>query len=126
MELINPAGEPATALPYSPAVVNRETVYCSGQLGMDPSIGELVPGGVEAQARQALENLAALLRAAGSDLSHVVRTGVYLTDMNDFATVNAVYAEAFGGHLPARSAIGVAALPLGAIVEIDCIAVRTD
>ncbi len=124
MELINPAGGPSTGLPYSPAVADGQTLYCSGQLGLDPATGELATGGVEAQTRQIFQNLSALLAQAGSDLDHVLRVGVYLTDLSDFAAVNAIYAEAFGEHRPARTAIGVAALPLGASVELDCIALR--
>ena len=108
--------------PFSQAVKGGEAIYLSGQVGHDPATGRLVEGGVAAQAEQALRNLAAVLEAAGRTLDDVVRVGVYLADMGDFAAMNEVYARHFASPYPARTTIGVAALPLGAAVEIDCVA----
>lgn len=113
--------------PYSQAVQvsEGEMVFCSGQIGLDPSTMKLVDGGLEAQVRCALDNLRAVLGVAGLTLEHVVRTTVFLTDMNDFGAMNAIYAEYFSrGVKPARSTVAVAALPAGARFEIDAIAVR--
>lgn len=112
---------PVVVGPYSPAVRWGKLVFCSGQLGMDPRTGELAEG-LEAQARQALANLAALLEDAGSGLDHVVKTTVFVQNMDDFPVLNEVYAQAFGDNRPARSTVEVAALPLGAVVEIEAIA----
>jgi 2-iminobutanoate/2-iminopropanoate deaminase len=97
-------------------------VYTAGQVGLDPQTGELVPGGIEGQTRQALSNLAAVLEAAGTSLARVVKTTVFLQDMGEFAAMNAVYAEFFPANPPARSTVQVAALPRGARVEIECVA----
>jgi 2-iminobutanoate/2-iminopropanoate deaminase len=97
-------------------------VFCDGQGGLDPAGGALVPGGVEAQARRALENLAAVLEAAGSGLDRVVKTTVFVVDLADFSTVNEVYATFFTASPPARSTVQVAALPAGALVEIEAVA----
>jgi len=107
--------------PYSAAIACQGFVFVSGQLGIDPESGNLLEG-VEAQARQALRNLRAVLEAAHTALSAVVKTTVFLKDMTDFAAVNAVYAEFFTQDYPARSAVQVAALPKGGLVEIDAIA----
>jgi 2-iminobutanoate/2-iminopropanoate deaminase len=107
--------------PYSAAIACRGFVFVSGQLGIDPASGNLLEG-VEAQARQALRNLSAVLEAAGTDLSSVVKTTVFLKDIADFALVNGIYAEFFTQDFPARSAIQVAALPKGGLVEIEAIA----
>ncbi len=109
--------------PYSIAVQLGSLVFTSGQLGLDPATGNLVPGGVEAEARQALTNLKAVVEAAGSGLESILKTTVFLQDMNDFGRVNAIYAEFFTGTYPARSAVQVAALPKGGAIEIECIAV---
>ncbi|MGQ0520080.1 MAG: RidA family protein [Actinomycetota bacterium] len=103
--------------PYSPVVRAGEWIVCSGQVGQHE--GVMVEGGVRAQTRQALANLRALLEGEGSGLDDVVKTTVFLTDIADFAAMNDVYVEAFGRHRPARSTIGVAALPMGAVVEIE-------
>lgn len=108
--------------PYSAAVRFGDLVFTAGQLGMDPQTGELVPGGVEAETRQALNNLKNVLEAAGSSLEHVLKTTVFLRDMNDFAKMNGVYAEYFTENFPARSAVQVAALPKGGAVEIEAVA----
>ena len=105
------------------AVDTGSAVYCSGQLGMDP-VTNTLPEGVAAQTRQSLANLSAVLAEAGLTLADVVKTTVFVQDLADFGTVNQVYAEAFGGTVPARSCVQAAALPKGALVEIECIAVR--
>jgi reactive intermediate/imine deaminase len=104
---------------YSQAVRVDGTVYLSGQIPLDPATGELVAGDMEAQVRRVFDNLRAVAHAAGGDLTHVVKLTVYLTDLAHFALVNRVMAEYFGPPYPARAAIGVAALPRGAVVEID-------
>jgi 2-iminobutanoate/2-iminopropanoate deaminase len=108
--------------PYSHAILSGGYVFTSGQLGMDPNTGVLIEGGVEAEARQALKNLGAVLQAAGCDYNHVVKTVVFLKDINDFARVNSIYAEFFTEKPPARSAVQVAALPKGGAIEIEAIA----
>jgi 2-iminobutanoate/2-iminopropanoate deaminase len=115
---------PAAVGPYSQGIRAGNLVFTAGQLGMDPASGELVAGGVEAQARQALTNLQAVLEAAGSSLDQALKVTVFLDDINDFAAVNGVYAEFFTQEPPARSAVQVAALPLGGLVEIEAIALR--
>jgi 2-iminobutanoate/2-iminopropanoate deaminase len=108
--------------PYSAGVSTGHLVFTAGQLGMDPASGELVEGGIQAQTRQALTNLKAVLEAAGSGLDQVIKTTVFLQDINEFGQMNAVYGEFFTGDYPARSAIQVAALPKGASVEIEAVA----
>ena len=115
---------PAPVGPYNQAVLAAGVLYCSGQIGLDPESGALVgDGDVEAETRQVLSNLVAVLGAAGSSAQRVVRTTVFLTDLADFGRVNALYAEVFDGPVaPARACVQVAALPKGARVEIDCVA----
>ena len=114
---------PAPVGPYSQAVIDGDIVYASGQVPLDPATGKLVQGGIEAQAKQAFTNLRAVLEAAGSSMDGILRAGIYLTDLSDFPTVNEIYARQFGeGPKPARSTLGVASLPLGALIEIDAIA----
>ncbi|MBN1145953.1 MAG: RidA family protein [Anaerolineales bacterium] len=108
--------------PYSAATCFGELVYTAGQLGLDPATGDLVAGGVQAETRQALTNLKNVLEAAGSSLEQVLKTTVFLRDIQDFAAMNAVYAEFFTQNFPARSAIQVAALPKGGAVEIEAVA----
>lgn len=115
---------PAAIGPYSQAIVNGDLVFCSGQIALDPAGGTLIEGDVRAQTRQALENLSAVLGAAGASTASVVKTTVFLVSMDDYAAVNEVYGEFFSGEPPARSAVAVAALPRGARVEIEAIAVR--
>ena len=116
---------PAPVGPYSQAVEHDGWIFASGQIPLDPASGELVGGEIEDQTRQVLANLRAVLEAAGAELRDVVRTTIYLIDLSDFPRVNAVYAEHFTGEpRPARATVQVAALPLGAAVEIDAIAVR--
>ena len=113
---------PAAIGPYSQGMKVGGLLFCSGQIPLEPSTGALVKEDVEGQARRCLQNLAAVAEAGGGSLANAVRCTVYLTDMNDFARVNEVYAEFFGGDdPPARVAVGVAALPKGADVEIDAI-----
>ena len=113
---------PAAIGPYSQAAQDSGLLFVSGQLGIDPSTGAIVEGGSAIQARRSLENIVAILEAAGLDTSSVLKTTVYLTDINDFAAVNEVYAEFFSAPYPARAAFAVAALPKGASVEIECVA----
>ncbi len=108
--------------PYSAGVSTGHLVFTAGQLGLDPATGELVPGGIEAQTRRALSNLRAVLEAAGSGLEHVIKTTVFLQDIHEFGLMNTVYAEFFTADFPARSAFQVAALPKGAAVEIEAVA----
>ncbi len=114
---------PAAVGPYCHAKLAGDTLYTSGQLGLIPATGEL-PEGVEAQAAQALENLKAVLAAAGMGLEDVVKTTVFLADIRDFAAINAVYARYFTGEAPARSCVQAAALPKGGLFEIEAVAVR--
>lgn len=125
MHPVSTPDAPAAIGPYSQAIVAGGTVYCSGQLALDPVSGLLVGDDAASQARQALANLSAVLRAAHSGLEQVVRTTVYLRTMDDFPAVNAVYAECFGAHRPARVTVAVAGLPKDARVEIDAIAMVT-
>jgi len=111
--------------PFSPAVRTEQAIYVSGQVGEDPALGRLVEG-TAAQTAQALENVQTVLHAAGATLEDVVRVGVYLTDLRDFATMNQVYARYFQRPFPARTTVQVAALPLGAAVEIDVVASRRE
>lgn len=108
--------------PYSQATVVNGLIFSAGQVALDPATTELVPGGVKEQTERSLQNLAAVLAAAGSALQKVVKTTVFLVDMGDFAAMNEVYAKHFGDHRPARSTVAVAALPKGARVEIEVIA----
>lgn len=114
---------PAAVGPYSQAIQANGFVFTAGQLGLDPATGKLVEGDVTDQARQALKNLQAILEAAGSSLERVVKVTVFLKDIHDFKRVNEVYAEFFKADPPARSAVQVAALPLGGLVEIEAVAV---
>lgn len=108
--------------PYSPAIRMDDLVFVSGQIGIDPATGKLVAGGVAAEAKQLLQNLKVLVEAGGSSMERVVKTTIFLTNMADYATVNEIYAQAFVSEPPARSTIQVAALPGGALVEIEAIA----
>jgi 2-iminobutanoate/2-iminopropanoate deaminase len=113
---------PAAIGPYSQAVVAPPFVFVSGQLGLDPTTGELVGDDLKSQAKQALENIKQVLTAAGSRLEQVTAVEVFLTDMDDFADFNTIYADYFSTHKPARAAIAVRALPKGGCVEIKCTA----
>ena len=114
---------PAAIGPYSQAVRMGNTVYCSGQIPLDPATGELVSGDIRVQARRAFDNLQAVVQAAGADFDQVARLGLYLVDLGQFGEVNAVMGEYFRAPYPARSTIGVSALPKGAIFEVDAVLV---
>ncbi|MEZ4701087.1 MAG: RidA family protein [Rhodothermales bacterium] len=115
---------PAAIGPYSQAILSGDTLYCSGQIAIDPESGAMITDSVENEAERVLENLGAVLKAANMSYHNVVRCTVYLTDMNDYALVNEVYARYFDEMAPAREAVCVTALPRGARVEISCVAVR--
>lgn len=115
---------PAAVGPYCQAKLCGNTLYTSGQLGLVPATGKLAEGGVEAQAKQALENLGAVLREAGMTFADVAKTTCFLADISDFAAFNGVYAQYFQGEVPARSCFAVKSLPLGGLVEIECVAVK--
>lgn len=122
-QAIHSDAAPAAIGPYSQAVRAGSTVYCSGQIPLDPGTGELVAGDIAAQARRAFDNLQAVCAAAGGSFDDVVRLGLYLTDLSQFAAVNAVMAEYFTAPYPARSTIEVPALPKGAAFEVDAVLV---
>lgn len=113
---------PAAIGPYSQAIRCANLVYTSGQIALDPERGELVEGGIQAETRQAMANLKAVLEAAGTDLDHVLKTTIYLIDMGDFATVNEIYGQSFPKEPPARATVAVRQLPKGALVEVDAVA----
>ena len=117
---------PAAIGPYSAGIETNEFVFSSGQLGIDPTTGEIVAGGIQKETKQALENLKSILEAGGSGLNMVVKTTVFLNDILDFGKMNEVYANYFGDLPPARSAIQVGALPKGALVEIEAIALKSN
>jgi 2-iminobutanoate/2-iminopropanoate deaminase len=122
-QVVHTEGAPRAIGPYSQAIIANGFVFCSGQIALDPATGELIEGDVAAQTERAIQNLQAVLEAAGSSLAHVVKTTVFLQDMADFAAMNAVYAQFFGESPPARSTVGNLALPRGARFEIEAIAV---
>ena len=122
-EVLIPAGGAKPLGPYSPGIRTEGFVFAAGTTGLDPASGTLVAGGIEAQTRQAIQNLSRVLEAGGSSLKQVVKTTVFLLDMGDFAKMNQVYAGFFGDEPPARSTIQVAALPGGASVEIEAVAI---
>ena len=114
-ELTPPVG------PFSQAIEVGGFIYVSGHVGQDPTTGKLVAGGIAAETERVFQNLSAVLKAAGKSFDDVVRAGVFLTNMSDYVAMNGIYAKYFGSPFPARTAIGVAALPLGACVEIDLV-----
>ncbi|HEY0662086.1 MAG TPA: RidA family protein [Lysobacter sp.] len=122
-DIIHTSKAPAAIGPYSQAVRVGNTVYLSGQVALDPASGLLVEGDVTAQARRAFDNLRAVCEAGGGSLDQVVRAGLYLTDLGNFAAVNAVMAEYFSAPYPARSTIEVSGLPRGALFEVDAVMV---
>jgi 2-iminobutanoate/2-iminopropanoate deaminase len=122
VDLVSTPGAPKAIGPYSQGVRANGFLFTAGQVALDPKTGELVTGGIAEQTARALENVRAILAAAKTDLSQVVKTTVFLVDMADFTAMNEVYARAFGDHRPARSTVAVAALPRGARVEIEVIA----
>ena len=119
IEAISSNALPTPAGPFSPAVRSGDFIFMSGQVGQDPATGKLVAGGIEAEARQIFRNAATLLDATGKAFGDVVRVGIFLTDIGDFAAVNAIYAAQFTPPFPARTTIAAAALPLGATIEIE-------
>lgn len=122
MDILSAPGAPAAVGPYSHAVRSGGLLFCSGQVALDPQTNTLVGDNAAAQAEQVFANIRAVLAKAGADLSSVVKTTVFLDSMDDYKAVNEVYARAFGDHRPARSAVAVEGLPLGALVEIEVIA----
>ena len=123
-EAISTDSAPRAIGPYSQAVRAGNTVYLSGQIPLDPATGELVGGGFESETRRVFDNLRAVAAAAGATLDHAVRVTIYLTDIGKFPIVNGIMAEYFNEPYPARVTIGVASLPKGAAVEVDCVLVR--
>ena len=124
IEPIETNSAPKPVGPYNQAVLVENWLYCSGQIALDPSTGLMIGNGnIEEETRQVLKNLMAVVEAAGGESSNVIRTSIYLTDLNDFAKVNAIYAETFGGSAsPARACVEVSNLPKGGKIEVDCIA----
>lgn len=122
MTFVSTPNAPAAIGPYSQAIIHNNLVYTSGQIALRPD-GSMENGDVSAQAEQALTNLKNVLEAAGSSMGQVIKTTLFLADMNDFVTVNAIYTKFFGDHRPARSTVAVKTLPKNALVEIECIAV---
>lgn len=122
MNAISTTNAPAAIGPYSQAIKVGELVFVSGQLPIDPATGAFAEGGIKELTRQSLTNMKAILEEAGTSMGNVVKTTVFLADMNDFAAMNEVYAEFFAAPFPARSAVAIKTLPKGALVEIECIA----
>ncbi len=122
-QIIQTDHAPAAIGPYSQAVRSGNTVYFSGQIPLDPATGNLIEGDISVQARRAFDNLKAVAEAAGGSLAQIVRLGLYLTDLGQFATVNAVMQEYFAAPFPARSTVEVSALPKGAVFEVDAVMV---
>jgi len=123
IEFVSTDGAPKAIGPYSQATVIGNLVFTAGQIALDPVTMQVVAGGVTEQTTQVMKNLDAVLRAAKTDFSRVLKTTVFLSDMADFAAMNEVYSKAFGSHRPARSTVAAAGLPRGVQVEIECIAV---
>ena len=123
-KVINTEKAPAAIGPYSQAIEVNGFVYASGQLPIDPATGQFPEGGIKEQTRQSILNAQSILQAAGLDLSHVVKTTVYLDSMDDFAAMNEVYAEFFSSPFPARSAVAVEKLPKGALVEVEVLVAK--
>lgn len=124
MKVISTTSAPSAIGPYSQAIQAGNLVFTSGQIPIDPATGAFPDGGIQAQARQSLKNVRAILEEAGLSMSNVVKTTVFLADMNDFAEVNSIYAEFFSEPFPARSAVAVKTLPKGALIEIEVVAYK--
>ena len=124
MKVLHTEKAPAAIGPYSQAIEANGMVFASGQIPLAPATGEVVEGGIKEQTRQALTNAAGVMEAAGLTLANVVKTTVFMADMNDFAAMNEVYSTFFSEPFPARSAVAVKALPKGVLVEVECIAVK--
>ena len=125
-KIISTSDAPAAVGPYSQAVRVGSTIYCAGQIPLDPKSGQIVAGGVDVQTRRVLDNITAVLKAEGLTFDHIVKTTIFLMDLGDFQTVNEIYGSYFKGQPPARSTVQVAGLPKGARVEIEVIAVSDD
>ena len=123
-KVINTKNAPAAIGPYSQAILMGNMLYASGQLGLDPTTGNFVPGGVTEQTEQVFKNIRAILEEAGLTIANVVKTTCFLADMSDFAAMNAVYEKQFTGDFPARSAVAVKTLPKNGLVEIEIIAIN--
>ena len=124
MKTIKSENAPLAIGPYSQAIDTGSLLFCSGQIPLDPVTMKLMEGGIDLQAQQVFANITSVLKAAGLELCDVVKTTVFMADLNDFAVMNAVYQKNFGEHKPARSTVQVARLPLGALLEIECIAIH--
>jgi 2-iminobutanoate/2-iminopropanoate deaminase len=124
-QVVQTSNAPTAIGPYSQGIIANGFIYTAGQLGVVPATGKLIEGDVQAQTRQALENLTAILEAAGTNLGNAVKTTVFLANMDDFAAMNAIYAQYFSSNPPARSTIQVAKLPLAGLVEIEVVALLT-
>jgi len=122
LEVVTTEKAPKAVGPYVQGVKGHGFLFTAGQIGLDPATGKLADGGIEAQTRRVLENLKAVVEAAGGSFTQVMKTTVYLTDLSHFQAMNQIYAAYFEGHSPARSTVGVAQLPLGALVEIELVA----
>jgi len=122
LSIVSTSQAPAAIGPYSQAIKVDSLLFVSGQLPLHPETGLFVSSTIEGQTSQCLKNLEAILKEAGSSLKHVAKVNVYLKDMNDFPAMNAIYAEVFGSHKPARAAVEVSRLPKDALVEIECVA----
>jgi len=125
-KIISTPEAPAAVGPYSQAVRVGSTIYCAGQIPLDPKSGQIVSGGIDAQTRRVLDNITAVLKAEGLTFENIVKTTIFLTDLGDFQTVNEVYGSYFKQAPPARSTVQVSALPKGARIEIEAIAVASD
>ena len=126
MKSIHTNQAPAAIGPYSQAIEANGMIFASGQIPIDPATGQFVEGGIQEQTRQALTNARNILQAAGTDMENVIKTTVYLSDINNFAAMNEVYAQFFTEPFPARSAVSVKDLPKGALVEIEVLAIKPD
>ena len=122
MDKISTDKAPSAIGPYSQAVRAGQFVFCSGQIGIDPATGKLIGADIESQTRQVLQNLRSVLTAARLDLNHVAKSTIFLVNLEDFSSVNEIYGAEFGEHKPARATVQVAGLPLGALIEIECVA----
>ena len=125
-KIISTSDAPAAVGPYSQAVRVGSTIYCAGQIPLDPKSGQIVSGGIDTQTRRVMDNITAVLKAEGLTFDHIVKTTIFLMDLNDFQTVNEIYGSYFKGQPPARSTVQVAGLPKGARVEIEVIAMTDD
>ena len=123
-KVISTEKAPAAIGPYSQAILSGNTLYCSGQIAINPTTGDLVMDNITAETTQVMQNIAAVLKEAEMDYSHVVKCSIFMKDMNDYAAINAVYANSFGENPPAREAVEVSALPKNVNVEISVIAVK--